>query len=340
VLSYGALLLLGYLVFLITAPFLIPLAWSAVLAIFFYPIYLHLLRRFSPLWAATLCTLGVTFLLIVPVLLVMLYAAREAIDASAGFRESLGAKGSGAGQEILDFITNHLPRSMQNVDLVGSLRQGAEKIASVLASSVGSILRNVFSFVVNLFILLFALFFMFRDSETILRAVKHLIPFEREIQDDMQKESRDLIFASVAVALLIAAIQGVLGGLALELTGIPGPVFLGVLIAFCSIVPVVGSALIWVPAGIWLAVGGHWGKALVILLICGGVAGLADNIVRPLLLRNRTKLNDLLLFISILGGLNVFGLLGLVVGPTIVAAALGILRVYMHHQEEIEKEVA
>jgi predicted PurR-regulated permease PerM len=340
VLSYGALLLLGYLVFLITAPFMIPLAWSAVLAIFFYPVYLQLLRRFSPLWAATWCTLGVTFLLIVPVLLVMLYAAREAIDASAGFRESLGANGSGAGQEILDFIAKHLPRSMQNVDLVGSLRQGAEKIASVLASSVGSILRNVFSFVVNLFILLFALFFMFRDGETILRAVKHLIPFEREIQDDMQKESRDLIFASVAVALLIAAIQGVLGGLALELTGIPGPVFLGALIAFCSIVPVVGSALIWVPAGIWLAVGGHWGKALVILMICGGVAGLADNIVRPLLLRNRTKLNDLLLFISILGGLNVFGLLGLVVGPTIVAAALGILRVYMHHQEEIEKEVA
>ena len=75
-------------------------------------------------------------------------------------------------------------------------------------------------------------------------------------------------------------------------------------------------------------------------MICGGVAGLADNIVRPLLLRNRTRLNDLLLFISILGGLNVFGLLGLVVGPTIAAAALGILRVYMDHQEEIEKEAA
>ncbi len=340
VLSYGALLLLGYLVFLITAPFLIPLAWSAVLAIFFYPVYQHLERRFSPTWSAVICTVGVTFLLIVPTLLVMLYAAREAIEATAGIRETLSADRAGATQNAVNFLQRHLPVAMQNFDLFGALRQAAEKIAGFLASSIGSMVKNVFAFVVNLFILLFALFFMFRDGYAILRAVRHLIPFEPEIQDDMLKESRDLIFASVAVALLIAAIQGALAGLAFELTGLPGPVFLGVLVAFCSIVPVVGSSLIWFPAGIWLAANGHWGKALVILAICGGVAGAADNIVRPLLLRNRTRLNDLLLFISILGGLGAFGLLGLVVGPTIMAAALGVLRVYMDHQEAIQREAA
>jgi predicted PurR-regulated permease PerM len=340
VLSYGALLLLGYLVFLITSPFLIPLAWSAVLAIFFYPVYLQLERRFSPTWAAVFCTLGVTFLLIVPVLMVLLYAAREAIEASAGIRETLSTNGSGAAQDFADSLRQHLPRSLQDVDFIGSIRQGTEQIASYLASSLGALLRNVVSFLVNLFILLFALFFVFRDGEAILRAVRHLIPFEREIQEDMLEESRDLIFASVAVALLIAAIQGVLGGLAFALTGLPGPVFLGVLIAFCSIVPVVGSALVWFPAAAWLALHGHWGKAVVILALCGGVASLADNIVRPLLLRNRTRLNDLLLFVSILGGLQVFGLLGLVVGPTLVAAALGVFRVYMDHQEELQKEPA
>jgi predicted PurR-regulated permease PerM len=340
VLSYGALLLLGYLVFLITSPFLVPLAWSAVLAIFFYPVYTHLERRFSGTWAAIICTLGVTFLLIVPVILVMLYAAREAIEASAGIRETFNTNGSGAVQDSFNRLRQHLPESLQNIDFIGSLRQASEKIASFLAGSIGSLVKNVFAFLVNLFILLFALFFVFRDGDRILRAVRHLLPFEREIQEDMLRESRDLIFASVAVALLIAAIQGVLGGLAFELTGLRGPVFLGVLVAFCSIIPVVGSSLIWLPAGVWLAVNGHWGKALVILAICGGVAGLADNIVRPLLLRNRTRLNDLLLFVSILGGLNVFGLLGLVVGPTIVAAALGILRVYMDHQEELEKATA
>jgi predicted PurR-regulated permease PerM len=105
-------------------------------------------------------------------------------------------------------------------------------------------------------------------------------------------------------------------------------------------VPVVGSALIWVPAAAWLALSGHWGKALLVLAICGGVATVADNLVRPLLLRNRTRLNDLLLFISILGGLEIFGLLGLVAGPTILAAALGVFRVYMEHRERLERAAA
>jgi len=340
VLSYGALLLLGYLVFLITAPFLVPLAWSAVLAIFFYPVYLHLEKRFSGTWAAFLCTVGVTLLLIVPVLMILLYAAREAIDATARIRESLNAGGFLVPAGFANFIHQHLPQSWQNIDLIGPLRQGAEKIAAYLASSLGFLLKDLFTFFVNLFILLFALFFMFRDGEKILRAVRHLIPFEPEIQEDMLSESRDLIFASVAVALLIAAIQGVLGGIAFTLTGLPAPVFLGVLVAFFSIVPVVGSALIWLPAALWLGLNGHWGRALVIVAICGGVATVADNIVRPLLLRNRTRLNDLLLFISILGGLDVFGLLGLVVGPTIVAAAMGVFRVHMERQEQLEKERA
>jgi predicted PurR-regulated permease PerM len=340
VLSYGALLLLGYLVFLIAAPFLIPLAWSAVLAIFFYPIYTHLEKRSSPMLAALMCTLGVMFLLIGPALTVMVYAAREAIVASAGVRETLSTNGTGVIQEFFNGLRRHLPESMRSFDLVEALRQGAERIASFMAGSIGSLVRNLFAFIVNLLILLFALFFMFREGRDIMRAVRHLIPFEPEIQEDMLRESQDLIFASVAVALLIAAIQGLLGGLAFEITGVPGPVFLGVLIAFCSIIPVVGSSLIWIPASVWLAMNGHWGKALVVLAICGGVAGVADNLVRPLLLRNRTKLNDLLLFISILGGLNVFGLLGLVVGPTVVSAALGILRVYMDHQDELQKEVA
>jgi len=85
---------------------------------------------------------------------------------------------------------------------------------------------------------------------------------------------------------------------------------------------------------------GHWGKAVVIVAICGGVAGVADNIVRPVLLRNRTRLNELLLFVSVLGGIEVFGLLGIVAGPTIMAAAMGVFRVYMEHRDELEEAQA
>ncbi len=335
VLSYGVLVLLGYLVFRITEPFLVPLAWSAVFAIFFYPLYEALAKRFSSSKAALLCTLAVTLLLIVPVLLVLTYAAREAIVASARIQSAISNGDSGLPAEIVQSLHNRLPQSLSDVDFMGPLRQGAEKIAAYLTSSLGALVKNLFSFFVSLFILLFALFFMFRDGESIVAALRHLIPFEPEIQEEMLSESRELIFASVAIALLIAAIQGALGGLAFQLTGLVAPVFMGVLIAFFSIVPVVGSALIWAPAALWLGLSGHWGKALLVVGICGGVAGIADNIIRPLLLRNRTKLNDLLLFISILGGLEAFGLLGLVFGPTIVAAALAVFRVYTEHSDEL-----
>jgi predicted PurR-regulated permease PerM len=336
VLSYGALLLLGYLVFLIVGPFAVPLAWSAILGVFFYPIYLQVEKRSSPTLAALLCTLTVTVVLIAPVLLALTYAAREALQASSAIHATLSSGTALLPQWAANFTRQRLPASMQGMDLAGPLRQGVEKIATYVASRMGELLKNLFTFFVNLFILVFALFFMFRDGEKILRAVRHLLPFDPEIREEMLQESRDLIFASVAVALLIAAMQGLLGGLAFELTGLPAPVFMGVLTAFFSIVPVVGSALIWFPAAIWLILQGHWGKALIVFAISGGVASVADNIVRPLLLRNRTRLNDLLLFISILGGLDAFGLLGLVIGPTVVAAALGVFRVYMEHREEQE----
>ena len=220
-------------------------------------------------------------------------------------------------------------------DFSQPIRQAAERVAAFLAGNIGSLVKNLATFFVDLFILIFSLFFMFRDGESIVRGVRHLLPFDETIQEDMLNESKDLIFASVAVGLIIAGVQGLLGGMAFTIGGIPTAVFWGVLMAFFSLVPVVGSALIWVPAALWLGFNGHWGKAVAVVAICGGVAAVADNIIRPLLLRNRTHLNELLLFIGVLGGLEVFGLLGLVAGPTIVAAAMGVFRVHMDRRDAI-----
>lgn len=333
VLSYGSLLLLGFLVYLITKPFLVPLAWSAVLAIFFYPIYLRMDMRFGPNRAALLSTLGVTLLLIAPTLVVLVYATREAVATAAKLQSSLLSPEKALPGHVVTWIRHRLPVPWQSTDFSQPLRQAAESIATFLAEKFAAVVKNVFAFVLDLFIVVFALFFMFRDAHSMVRGVRHLLPFDEDIQDDVLRESRDLVFASVAVALVIAGIQGLLGGLAFALAGISSPLFWAVLIAFFSLVPVVGSALIWVPASLWLVLTGSWGKALEIVVVCGGVTTVADNIVRPLLLRNRTHLNELLLFVSVLGGLEVFGLLGLVVGPTVMAAAMGIFRVYMDYHD-------
>jgi predicted PurR-regulated permease PerM len=333
VLSYGALLLLIYLAYRIVEPFLVPLAWSAILAIFFYPVHEWMMRRLPPSRAALVSTLAVTLLLIVPALVVLVYTTRQAIDATTQLQDALTDPDKALRSHAIAWIRHLLPQAWQNTDFSQPLRQGAERIATFLASRLGGLVKNLFNFFVDLFIVIFALFFMFRDGDEIVRGVSHLLPFDEAIQQEMLRESRDLIFASVAVALVIAGLQGVLGGLAFTIGGISTPVFWAVLIAFFSLVPVVGSALIWVPGALFLAFNGHWGRAIAVVVICGGVAGLADNIVRPMLLRNRTRLNELLLFLGVLGGLQAFGLLGLVIGPTIVAAAMGVFRVYMDHRD-------
>ncbi len=333
VLSYGALLLLGYFVFQIAQPFLVPLAWSAVLAIFFYPMHTRLARRLSSGSASLVSTLVVTFVLIVPALFMLLLAARQGLDASAALQKSLLDPHAQLPARAMEWLRHQLPPAWQDTDFSQSLRQAAETAAKFLAGKVAGLLSNLVTFLFDLFLLLFALFFMFRDGDAIVRTLRHLLPFDAAIQEDMVTESRDLIFASVAVSLVIAAVQGALGGIAFAVVGLPTPFFWGVLLAFLSFVPMVGSALVWLPAAGWLMLTGHWGKGLIVVAICGGVAGVADNIIRPLLLRNRTQLNSFLLFVSVLGGLHVFGILGLVAGPTIVAAAMGLFRVYMQHRE-------
>ena len=339
VLSYGAILLLGYFVFLIVEPFLVPLAWSAVLAIFFYPLHEKVLRKMKPTAAAMTSTLGVTLLLIVPALLVLSLTAREALVATAQIQSQMAVHGQGPNEGLVmhveEWIRMRLPQSLQGIDMSDPVEQAAERTASFLGARFTGLLKNLVSFFVDLFIMIFALFFMFRDGEEIVHGAKHLLPFDDDIQTDMLEESKELIFASVAVGLLVAVIQGVLGGISFAITGISSPIFWGALIGFFSLVPVVGSALLWVPAALWLGFNGHWGRALLVVVICGGVSTIADNIVRPMLLRNRTRLNELLLFIGVLGGLEAFGLLGLVAGPTIVAAAMGVFRVYMEHREEL-----
>jgi len=148
-------------------------------------------------------------------------------------------------------------------------------------------------------------------------------------------ESKELIFASVAVGLLIAAIQGALGGLAFTLVGIGTAIFWGVLMGFFSLIPVVGSALIWVPTALWLAVTGHVGKGLLVAAICGIVAGVADNIVRPLLLRNRTHLNELLLSSACSAESRFLVCSGWSLDYH-RGSGHGVFRVYTQHRDELE----
>jgi predicted PurR-regulated permease PerM len=333
VLSYGVLLLLIYLVFRIYEPFLAPLGWAAILVIFFYPMHGRLARKLSASRAAVFSTLAVTILLIVPAILVTTLFVRQALSVSRGVQYSIVGEHAPTVARKWAWVAQHVPGLDPNANVAAMVEQGVQKEAGYLAERLGTILRNIAAFIFDLFVMVFAMFYFFRDGDQIIRGVRSILPFDAEHRDAMMKQSSDLISASVMTSLIIAAIQGILGGLGFAIVKLPTPLFWGVAMAFFSLVPVVGSGLIFVPASLWLGFTGHWGRAILLLAICAGVSTIVDNVLRPLLLGGRTELSALVIFISVVGGVGLFGMLGLVLGPILVATAASVLTVYMERPE-------
>jgi predicted PurR-regulated permease PerM len=329
VLSYGVLLLLIYLVFRIYEPFLAALGWAAILVIFFYPMHHRLLRHFSATKAAVLSTLVVTLVLIVPAILVTSLFIREAFSVSRGVEHSLQVQQAPMLAKSWSWLAHHVPGLDPNADVLAMLAQGVQKQAGFLAERLGTILRNIAAFLFDLFVMIFAMFYFFRDADQVIRGVRSILPFDEEHRETMMTQIGELISASVTTSLILAALQGIIGGIGFALVKLPAPLFWGVAMAFFSLVPVVGSGLIFVPAALWLGFTGHWGLAILLLTICAGVSAIVDNVLRPLLLGGRSELSALVIFISVVGGVGLFGMLGLVLGPVLVATAVGVLAVYM-----------
>ena len=331
VLFYGVILLLIYLVYRVFEPFLVPLGWAAVFAVIFH----SLNERFGKKWgrklSASLSTAGVTLILIVPALLLMILFVREGIDATRDMQASMAAGEYGGFNRAWGWIASHVA-AHSAVDLPGLVRQGASRFGEYLASKLGAVLRNIVLFLFELFVMLFALFYFFLDGEVIMERIRRFLPFEEAVKEKMLAEARDLISASVTTSLIIASVQGVLCGGAFAIVGVSSSLFWGVVMGFLSLLPVVGAWPVWIPATIWLFSTGHFLRALLLIGICGGLGSGIDSILRPVILGGRSSLNGLLVFISVLGGIAVFGVLGVVLGPIVVATAVGVLDVYSEQE--------
>jgi predicted PurR-regulated permease PerM len=335
VLFYGVILLLIYLVYRVFEPFLVPLGWAAVFAVIFHSLNEQLVQKWGRNPSAALSTIGVTLILVVPSLLLMMLFVREGIEATRGVEVSMAAGEYGVFSRAWLWIAAHVA-AQGALDLSGLVRQGASRLGEYLASEFGSVLRNIVLFLFELIVMLFALFYFLRDAKEIMRHIRLFLPFEKSMRERMLSEARDLIFASVTTSLVIAAVQGILCGGAFAMVGMRSSLFWGVVMAFLSLLPVVGAWPVWIPAAIWLFSTGHFIRALVLIGICGGLGATIDNILRPVLLGGRSSLNALLVFISVLGGIAVFGVLGVVLGPIVVATAVGVLDVYSRKEMEID----
>jgi predicted PurR-regulated permease PerM len=199
------------------------------------------------------------------------------------------------------------------------LSSGLMKASQFLAAQALTIGQSTFDFIVNLFIVLYLLFFLLRDGDGLSKRIRDAIPLSTEQKRDLFNKFITVIRATVKGNIVVAVVQGALGGLIFGLLGIRAPVLWAVVMALLSLLPAVGSAMIWVPAAIYFLVIGAMWQGIVLLAYGVLVIGLVDNVLRPILVGKDTKMPDYVVLIATLGGMAIFGLNGFVIGPVIAA---------------------
>lgn len=327
-LSWFGLAILLWLVYLIVRPFLIPLAWACVLASVSFPTFERLARRSTRSAAATITTAAVTLVLIAPAVAVATVFVRETVDVAARVQTVFTEGRFGWFDRVWSSVQTQVPAAA-NIDPEVLATDWVRESAAFLVATSGSILQNVATFLLDLVVALFATFFLLRDADAIMGVVRKLLPLDDDGREQLIARTRDLIVAGVVSSVVVAVMQGFLGGVAFALVGIRSPVFWGVVMGFACLLPL-GAWIVWLPAAITLAASGEVVRAVVLATLGFIVVSGVDNIARPMLLSGRAHINGLVIFISLLGGIAVFGLLGLVLGPVLVVTALGLLDAYLN----------
>jgi len=313
-----------YLCWLIVYPFIDVIIWSVVLAVVCYPLYQRMQRRFpAPPWLASLLTVILIIVVaLIPIMVLAVSAASQVPDGIQMAQDGVNkAKAFLAGNSrIAQYIHQYV-----NPDDIG------EQLKAVAGPAVQrslSIAGGVFSVLIKIAFTMFALFYLLRDAPSITRAAINLLPLEEPQTRRVFQRCREVIKASVQGVMVIAAVQGIIGGIMFAAVGLPSSVLWGFVMFITALVPAVGSAIVWVPAMIILAIEGQWWKAGVILVVGGVIVSSIDNVLRPRLVGEKARLHDLVIFFSVLGGLQAFGVAGLFVGPVIVALTLAVIEAF------------
>ncbi|HZL98187.1 MAG TPA: AI-2E family transporter [Terriglobales bacterium] len=336
-LAFAGLALLLYLLAAILEPFLVPLAWAGVIAIATYPVYERLLGRLGNREGRTagVMVLGVALIIIVPAVVLAFLLAEEA----ARFYGTLNQATEGGGLVDLARLQRHPvfgpPVRMAveglgrlGVNLDADLAPAAKGAMKFVANYAASAVKNVLLFLLQLFIVVFSLFFLYRDGKRIQRGFWSVLPVEEEEKRALEGSVTRILPSVLTGVLLTALVQGILGGIGFWISGLSSPIFFGALICVASLLPVVGTMLVWLPGALYLLFQGMTWSGIFLLAWGFLVVSSSDNILRPLLSRRQSGLPISLLMLGSLGGLFAFGLVGVILGPVVIGISLVLLEMY------------
>ena len=307
-------------------PFFGAVFWGVVFAILFAPLYRRLLpgTRQKPNAAALITLLSILVMVILPLSLVgasLIDQAARAYELLSPARLDLAA----SFQQIIQALPQWLVNLLERFDLTDlttlqqRLSAGAAQVSQLIAAQAINLGRNTFDFLVSLTVMLYLLFFLLRDGQGLAARIRHALPMSRKYKQRLFTNFTTVIRATVKGNVLVAAAQGALGGLILWFLGVQAALLWGVLMAFLSLLPAVGAALVWAPVAIYFLITGAVWKGVVLIAFGVLVIGLVDNVLRPILVGKDTKMPDYVVLLSTLGGMALFGLNGFVIGPVIAA---------------------
>lgn len=337
VMEQGSFLLLHSLVtllfFYLLEPFFSAVFWACVVGILFYPLHLRLLNRWGRPNLAALATLVVCMVVaIVPVLFLMGSFFQE----GAAFYQRIESGEINPGQYV-DRIRQGFPQMQAmleglHIDLnaiKGQLSTAAVKLSQMLAQNAVSIGQNTMQFFISLGIMLYLAFFLLRDGSSLVALLIRALPLGDAREKTLFTKFAEVTRATIKGNLVVAIVQGSLGGLIFWFLDIQAPLLWGVVMTVLSLIPVVGAGLIWVPVAVYLFAIGSWGQGLVLVIFGVAVIGLVDNVLRPVLVGRDTKLPDYVVLLSTLGGFALFGLNGFVLGPLIAVLFVAFWQIFI-----------
>ena len=291
-----------------------------VLAICLDPVRMRVQPRLGPTRSALLLTFGVLVLLVIPVVFVGATLIAEGGPAVRYLETQLQNQGGPAGwfHQGWEWARSRAPFLPTEQEAIARVTASVGKAAEFLAAQAGGLLKGAANFLFALLITLGVLFFMLRDAEAFRAALRRVLPFGYEQNERLLGITRDLVSASVTSTLVIAALQGLIGGVVFALLGFDGWVLWGAIMGILALLPLVGATLVWLPA-VSLALSGSLVKGVVLAAVGVLILGNVDNVVRPLLLSGKAQMNTLVLIISLMGGVSAFGFIGIVLGPLVAA---------------------
>jgi predicted PurR-regulated permease PerM len=325
-----------YLLYQILSPFLSSIVWAILLAMVLYPVYkkLRTLLGKRELFSALVMTLLVLVVIVLPFTLLMVSLASDVVNFYHQVEEMIKTGQLQAYFESVKevpILKSILARVAKYIDLdpLPLLLKNVNQISTFIFNQTTSLIKGLSTFVVGFFFTLLSLYYLFKDGSSLFEGLKEAVPLPSKEKELLIQRFKDMIHATMYGGILIALIQGALGGLSFWILGLPSPIFWGTAMGLLSFIPVGGTALIWGPTAIILLIGGAILKGIVLVGIGVFVISMVDNLLRPFFISTRTNIHPLLLFFAVLGGVQAFGLIGVIAGPLIATLFLTLIEIYI-----------